>query len=124
MAEGPHTSAISTAADHISTAADHITAIVGTGLVGSGWAVVFARAGHTVRVFDPKPEIRERLLSWTRRSVTALEWIAQDVPDMRIIDQNLWDRVKARQAAVALGKQEKPAEGFWDRRRPRYFCPA
>ncbi len=49
------------------------------------------------------------------------EWIVQDVPDMRIIDQDLWDRVKARQAAVALGKQDKPEEGFWDRRRPRYL---
>ena len=30
---------------------DHI-AIVGAGLVGSGWAIVFARAGRTVRVYD------------------------------------------------------------------------
>ena len=51
----------------------------------------------------------------------ASEWIVQDVPDMRIIDQDLWDRVKARQAAVALGKQDKPDAGFWDRRRPRYL---
>ena len=51
----------------------------------------------------------------------ASELIVQDVPDMRIIDQDLWDRVKARQAAVALGKQDKPEEGFWDRRRPRYL---
>lgn len=66
MAERPHTSATS-------TAAGHVTAIVGAGLVGSGWAIVFARAGHVVRVFDPKPEIRERLLPQTRRSITALE---------------------------------------------------
>lgn len=49
------------------------------------------------------------------------EWIVQDVPELRIIDQELWDRVKARQAAVALGKQDKPDAGFWDRRRPRYL---
>lgn len=27
-------------------------AVVGTGLVGAGWAIVFARAGHPVRLFD------------------------------------------------------------------------
>ena len=26
--------------------------VVGAGLVGRGWAIVFARAGHTVRIFD------------------------------------------------------------------------
>ena len=27
-------------------------AIIGTGLVGSGWAIVFARAGHAVSLWD------------------------------------------------------------------------
>ena len=27
------------------------------------------------------------------------EWVTHDVPDLRIIDQDLWDRVKARQGA-------------------------
>ncbi len=27
-------------------------AIIGTGLVGSGWAIVFARAGHDVVMYD------------------------------------------------------------------------
>src|ERR1700751_1841302 len=27
-------------------------AVVGAGLVGRGWAIVFARAGHDVRLFD------------------------------------------------------------------------
>lgn len=30
-------------------------AIVGTGLVGSGWAIVFARAGHPVALYDVVP---------------------------------------------------------------------
>lgn len=49
------------------------------------------------------------------------EWVITDVPALRIIDQTLWDRVKARQASTALGKQESNGEGFWDRRRPRYL---
>ena len=32
-------------------------AIVGAGLVGAGWAVVYARAGLAVRVYDSNPEI-------------------------------------------------------------------
>jgi len=32
-------------------------AIVGAGLVGSGWAIVFARAGQNVRVYDANPDI-------------------------------------------------------------------
>ena len=37
-------------------------AVVGAGLVGSGWAIVFARAGLLVRVFDENQAIRERLI--------------------------------------------------------------
>jgi site-specific DNA recombinase len=42
-----------------------------------------------------------------------------EVPELRIIDDALWNAVKARQAQLALGKQ--PGQGFWDRRRPRYL---
>ncbi len=48
-------------------------------------------------------------------------WIVQDVPDLRIIDQDLWDKVKARQSALDLAPRDKTGEGFWDRRRPRYL---
>lgn len=36
-------------------------AIVGAGLIGRSWALVFARAGRTVRVWDPDPGVLERL---------------------------------------------------------------
>ena len=53
--------------------ADRTTiAIVGAGLVGSGWALVFARAGHRVRVFDPNAEVRDRVLPWALASVAEL----------------------------------------------------
>lgn len=35
-------------------------AVVGTGLVGSGWAIVFARAGFEVSLFDSAPGAAER----------------------------------------------------------------
>lgn len=36
-------------------------AIVGAGLIGSAWAIVFARAGHDVAVLEADPGARERL---------------------------------------------------------------
>lgn len=50
---------------------EHI-ATVGAGLVGSGWAIVFARAGYKVRVFDASDAIRERLPVHLRTSLEAM----------------------------------------------------
>lgn len=47
-------------------------AIIGSGLIGSAWAVVFARAGYVVRAFDPVQDVRERLLSWVNDSLREL----------------------------------------------------
>jgi 3-hydroxyacyl-CoA dehydrogenase len=38
-------------------------AVVGAGLVGAGWAIVFARAGHPVRLYDASPAVRDRVLA-------------------------------------------------------------
>lgn len=46
--------------------------IVGTGLVGSGWAVVFARAGHPVRMYDVDPAAAEHGASAARRAIADL----------------------------------------------------
>ena len=41
---------------------------------------------------------------------------------LRIVDQQLWERVKARQGALAARSQSAgDAPGYWDRRRPRYL---
>ncbi len=47
-------------------------AIVGAGLVGSGWSLVFARGGYRVRVYDPSAEIRARVPGWARDSLGEL----------------------------------------------------
>jgi 3-hydroxyacyl-CoA dehydrogenase len=39
-------------------------AVVGTGLIGRSWSIVFARAGWNVRLFDPLPEVAENVTSW------------------------------------------------------------
>lgn len=47
--------------------------IVGSGLVGSGWAIVFARAGRAVRVFDANASILDRLPQQLRTALDAME---------------------------------------------------
>ncbi|NOI23813.1 3-hydroxyacyl-CoA dehydrogenase [Vibrio mediterranei] len=48
-------------------------AVVGAGLIGSGWALVFARAGYAVQVYDPSAEVRERTLQWAKESTKELK---------------------------------------------------
>ncbi|MBM3605656.1 MAG: 3-hydroxyacyl-CoA dehydrogenase [Alphaproteobacteria bacterium] len=36
-------------------------AVIGCGLIGRAWAIVFARAGCDVRLWDPVPEVRDAL---------------------------------------------------------------
>ena len=43
----------------------------------------------------------------------ASEWIVKDVPELRIIDQELWDRVKARQQGLRRN------QAFHEKQRPR-----
>ncbi|WP_323717664.1 recombinase family protein [Paracoccus aminovorans] len=46
------------------------------------------------------------------------EWIVTDVPELRIIDQTLWDRVKTRQEGRKIEQTDKEA---WERRKPRFL---
>jgi site-specific DNA recombinase len=52
------------------------------------------------------------------------EWIVQEVPDLRIVDDELWNGVKVRQAAIKTrrGDDGRNVENsFRDRRRPKYL---
>jgi L-gulonate 3-dehydrogenase len=40
-----------------------VIAVVGAGLIGRSWAIVFARAGHRVQLFDAAPDGAERALA-------------------------------------------------------------
>ena len=55
-------------------------AIIGAGLVGSGWTVVFARSGATVRVFDSDAAIRASVLDRIRASL-------EDMQAIGLVDQ-------------------------------------
>jgi DNA invertase Pin-like site-specific DNA recombinase len=49
-------------------------------------------------------------------------WIIKDVPELRIVPQELWDAVKARQAEAARAtRPDRKKEGFWKHQRPRHL---
>ena len=50
-----------------------------------------------------------------------LEWITQDVPDLRIITDDLWQAVKVRQKSLRSPRTGTKKTGYWDRRRPRHL---
>lgn len=58
--------------------------VIGAGLVGSGWVIVFARAGYCVRVYDPNPEVRAHLPDKLVTTLTALNahHLISDVEDV------------------------------------------
>lgn len=47
-------------------------AVVGTGLVGRGWAIVFSRAGHDVRLYDISEHELTQAMVWIRQSLDDL----------------------------------------------------
>ena len=49
------------------------------------------------------------------------EWISQEVPDLRIVGQNLWDRVKTRQKAITPDDAEGAPNRLHERVRGRYL---
>ena len=48
------------------------TAIVGAGSIGTSWAIVFARGGHPVRVYDPDPRRLEAAVTEVDERLRAL----------------------------------------------------
>ena len=51
------------------------------------------------------------------------EWIVKDVPELRIIEQDLWDAVKGRQLSVTRNTRPdvNADKTFWEKTRPKYL---
>jgi site-specific DNA recombinase len=49
------------------------------------------------------------------------EWIVQDVPELRIVDQELWDKVKGRQRTLICEPTASGKNALNDRRRPKHL---
>ncbi len=48
-------------------------AIIGTGLIGRAWAMVFARAGHSVKVYDSTPGATDKAIGLIREGLEELQ---------------------------------------------------
>lgn len=61
-------------------------AIVGAGLVGAGWAIAFARAGLSVRIYDANAEIAAKAIPWAADQLAALHrhGLLDESPDIVI----------------------------------------
>ncbi|MBW6397447.1 3-hydroxyacyl-CoA dehydrogenase [Roseomonas sp. HJA6] len=59
-------------------------AVVGAGLIGSAWAMVFARAGHAVRIWDPAPGASEAAMGVVRARLADLHaaGLIAEAPDV------------------------------------------
>jgi site-specific DNA recombinase len=49
------------------------------------------------------------------------EWIFHDVPELRIIEQDLWDRIKARQEAIKVERNTGKPNRLHERQRAKYL---
>lgn len=59
-------------------------AIIGSGLIGRAWAMVFARAGHPVRLYDAAPGATEKAIGLIREGLEELHQfgLVKDAPDV------------------------------------------
>lgn len=49
------------------------TAVLGAGVIGASWTALFLASGRSVAVFDPDPEVAEKVRAYVDRAWTALE---------------------------------------------------
>ena len=49
------------------------------------------------------------------------EWIVQEVPELRIIDDDLWKAVRARQTSLRMKPRESSVDLIAGRRRPKHL---
>ena len=92
-------------------------AVVGAGLVGSAWAIVFARAGVTVRAFDASEDIRRTTVVRIRASledmakaglvdgvdaicsrVTVVDDLRAAVSEVDYVQESVFERVEEKRA--------------------------
>jgi 3-hydroxyacyl-CoA dehydrogenase len=58
-------------------------AIIGAGLIGRAWAMVFARAGHTVKLYDSTPGATDKAIGLIREGLEELQQfgLIKETPD-------------------------------------------
>lgn len=80
-------------------------AIIGCGVVGSSWAVVFARAGHRVRIYDPHPAAAAAALAFVKQTDPAaaaqcsiVADLADALADAAYVQERAPERLPVKQA--------------------------
>ncbi len=85
----------------------------GTGLLNNELYIGFLVWNRLRYLKDPSTGKRRSRLN------PSDQWIVKEVPEVRIVPQELWDRVKKRQAT--LKHKPKKTNAFWSQQRPRYL---
>ncbi|CAH1689199.1 3-hydroxyacyl-CoA dehydrogenase [Hyphomicrobiales bacterium] len=81
---------------------DSAVAIIGSGFIGRGWAIAYARCGYEVRMWDPQ----ENALA------TAKGYITSILPDLAKADLlNGWDANAISRRIVAVSTLEEAVDG-------------
>ena len=62
-------------------------AIIGTGLIGRAWAMVFARAGHTVKLYDSAPGATDKAIGLIDEKKREMVMPGHDNVEVPIIDK-------------------------------------
>ena len=93
----------------------HVTR--GTGILNNELYVGRLVWNRLTYLKDPKTGRRRSRLN------SPEQWIVQEVPALRIVDDALWDAVKARQGAIRESDRVASARAtrFWERRRSRHL---
>ncbi len=105
-------------------------AIIGSGLIGRAWAMVFARAGHSVKIYDAAPGAAEKALTLIRdgleelrefgliaeaadtvaRRITAAATLAQAVQDADYVQENTSENLDIKRAVYREMDEIAPAQ--------------
>ena len=104
---------------------------------GRAWSDTTIRGHHTRRTGILHNDLYVGRLIWNKqryvkdpktgkrlaRPNPESEWIVRDVPELRIVDDNLWKRVQDRLAGIRQSPAVKKATStrFWEKRRPRHL---
>lgn len=113
-------------------------AVIGCGLIGRAWSIVFARAGCDVRLWDPVPEVRDALpglleatiqvsgddpaalqrvqiFDTLQDALTSAEWVQENGPEQLEIKRDLYaqmDAIAAPETVLASSSSALVASSF------------
>jgi L-gulonate 3-dehydrogenase len=104
-------------------------AVIGSGLIGRAWAMVFARAGHSVKLYDAAPGAAEKALALIReglqelnefgliaepadavaKRVTAAATLADAVKDADYVQENTSENLEVKREVYRQLDEAAPA---------------